>query len=195
MSDEDLKINTANLAEKLRNPKTYGSTPQILAISKKLKKMYRLISEKIANGDEIYQYEKLIYENYHNILSRFNSQTFKYFAILPHNYGRVRVILLAEYIVLNTHCAINKENIKAIVDKFNEYTPLSSDEISALPNALMYALVAKITEIASKSKMLKYYENLAKTGKFAKELAEIDDYLYFRSKFGKLENDRKRHSG
>ena len=25
MSDEDLKINTANLAEKLRNPKTYGS--------------------------------------------------------------------------------------------------------------------------------------------------------------------------
>ncbi len=191
MSDEDLKINTANLAEKLRNPKTYGSTPQILAISKKLKKMYRLISEKIANGDEIYQYEKLIYENYHNILSRFNSQTFKYFAILPHNYGRVRVILLAEYIVLNTHCAINKENIKAIVDKFNEYTPLSSDEISALPNALMYALVAKITEIASKSKMLKYYENLAKTGKFAKELAEIDDYLYFRSKFGKLENDRK----
>ena len=26
---------------------------------------------------------------------------------------------------------------------------------------------------------------------FAKELANVDDYLYFRSKFGKLENDKK----
>ena len=191
MSEDDLKLNTAKLAEKLRNPKSYGQSPQILSKSKKINNIYKLISDKIKRDEEIYLYEKLIYENYHNIMSRFNSQNFKYFAILPHNYGKVRIILLAEYIVNNTDCNINKQNIKAIVDKFNEYTPLSTDEVSALPQALLYALVCKIIDIAKKSKYLQYYEKTAKKFDFAKELANVDDYLYFRSKFGKLENDKK----
>lgn len=191
MSDEDLKLNTAKLAEKLRNPKSYGAAPQIMSKAKKIKVMYNLIAKKIKNDDEIYLYEKLIYENYHNIMSRFNNQNFKYFAILPHNYGKVRIILLAEYIINNTQCDINKQNIKAIIEKFNEYTPLSTDEISALPQALLYALVSKVAEMTKKSENLKYYENVAKKFDFAKELANTDDYLYFRSKFGKLENDKK----
>ncbi len=191
MNENDLKINTANLAEKLRSPKPYGASPQIISISKKIDKVYKLISKKIANDEEVYQYEKLIYENYHNIMSRFNNKNYKYFAILPHNYGKVRIILIAEYIISSTDCKINKENIKAIIDKFNEYTPLSSDEIVSLPFAILYALVCKIAEIGQKSKSLKNYENIAKFDKFDKDLAEVSDYLYFRSKFGKLNNDRK----
>lgn len=192
MSDDDLKANTAVLAEKLRNPKSYGAAPPVIAISKKIKETYRLICDKIKNDREIYLYEQLLYENYHNIMSHFNNQNFKYFAILPHNYGRVRVILLAEYIIANTNCSVNKENLKAIVEKFNEYTPLSSDEISALPHAMLYVLVHQIADICSKSKELNYYEKIAKTSKFAKELSEIDDYLYFLSKFGKLEENKQK---
>ena len=191
MSDEDLKLNTAKLAEKLRNPKSYGAAPQILSVRKQINNIYRLISNKIKNDNEIYLYEKLIYENYHNIMSRFNNQNFKYFAILPHNYGKVRIILLAEYIINNTQCDINKNNIKAIVDKFNEYTPLSTAEISALPQALLYALVCKTAHIAKKSKSLAYYEKVAKKYDFSKDLANVDDYLYFLSKFGKLNDNKK----
>ena len=36
MSEDDLKLNTAKLAEKLRNPKSYGQSPQILSKSKKI---------------------------------------------------------------------------------------------------------------------------------------------------------------
>ncbi len=191
MSDEDLKLNTAKLAEKLRNPKSYGAAPQILSVRKQINNIYRLISNKIKDDKEIYLYEKLIYENYHNIMSRFNNQNFKYFAILPHNYGKVRIILLAEYIINNTQCDINKNNIKAIVNKFNEYTPLSTAEISALPQALLYALVCKTAHIAKKSKSLAYYEKVAKKYDFSKDLANVDDYLYFLSKFGKLNDNKK----
>ena len=86
---------------------------------------------------------------------------------------------------------INKNNIKAIVDKFNEYTPLSTAEISALPQALLYALVCKTAHIAKKSKSLAYYEKVAKKYDFSKDLANVDDYLYFLSKFGKLNDNKK----
>lgn len=190
MNEDDLKTNAANLAEMLRDPKSYGQAPKTLKIIRTIKKEYGFISKKIANDEEIYMFEQLIYENYHNIMSEFNSQNFKSFALLPHKMGRVRIIVLAEYLVNNTMYSINKENIKTIIDKFNEYTPLESQEIASLPLALLYVLVSKISEISSKSKRLYYYQKTAKKCDFAKELAEVDEYLYFRSKFGKTQSDK-----
>lgn len=191
LSIGEKESNVIELAKALRNPKIDGSAPQITKYCKQIKRSYNSISNKVLHDEELYQFEQLIYENYHNIMFNFNSRNFKYFAILPHNYGKTRLILLADYIIKVSNGLIENNGLIAIINKFNQYTPLDNDEIFMLKWAIYYSLIVKIAKICKKTYNYQLIKKLAKENKFIKKLQNNDCYLYYRERFGKLKNDKK----
>lgn len=191
LSIEEQETNVIELAKALRNPKTYGSAPQVNKFKRIIKKSYHSIYYKISKDMEIYQFEKLIYENYHHILYGFKMDNFKGFAILPHKFGKTRLLLLADYIAKVNNFTLTKESLTAILNKFNQLTPLDNDEIFMLKQAIYYSLVVKISQICNKTYKYSLIESLAKEEKFYKNLKNNDCYLYYRDRYGKLDNDKK----
>lgn len=118
-------------------------------VEKRLALSYAIIGRRVAAGDKINEYERLIYENYYKITETLNfARKNGDFSEIPHVGGLPRVYSLCSVIVRYSGGTVLKETFSECVKTFNYDCPLNYAEITALPHVLGFALCEYIAAIA-----------------------------------------------
>ena len=118
-------------------------------VEKHLALSYAIIGRRVAAGDKINEYERLIYENYYKITETLNfARKNGDYSEIPHVGGLPRVYLLCSAIVRYSGGTVLKETFSECVKTFNYDCPLNYAEITALPHVLGFALCEYIAAIA-----------------------------------------------
>ena len=189
---EEIQSNVTNLAISLRMPNMNGTAPRARSVLSKLKKSYKLICNKVTNNEDLYEYERWLYENYYSAISSITSSKYNYFALLPSISGKARVLILADFIVSSNDHELTKEHLTEIINNFNLYTPLDKDEIFSLPDAIKFVCIQRISNICMKSKEYRNAKKAANIEKFNIKKQHLDSYMYWRSRLGYINNDKSK---
>lgn len=179
LNEQESKINIQQLALSLRSTKEVGGAPKTMLIRKNLSDNYFLICKKVKNNVELYELERWLYENYHTIISKFNANTFKDFALLPHNGQDARILHLTDFLLNTANYKLDINSIKESILNFNSTSPLRNDEVFALKRAFTYSIIKKIGELSQSITELYYMEKNAKNKEIKKKYLKYLSYLYF----------------
>lgn len=181
----------SRLAVSMRDPKIDGSMPKVRYLKRRMFRAYKVISIKVYKKEELYEYERWIYEHYYAVMTKFTTARYTNFALLPHVFGKARIMYLAEYILNKYRFAPTLNEISAEIGEFQQSTPLDNDEIFALQDALLYVLVENISKLAIDSIKFSRQKNKAYYKRYNYRYANYDCYNYWRSRLGFLESDSK----
>lgn len=178
-------ITIRELASNLRNPDIVGVSPKIRRTRAKLKRGYNCTLKKVKNGEELYEFERVLYENYFQVFDCVKRRDYKYFQALPHKFNKTRIEIIADYIVGNS-LPITAENIESAIRDFNSYTTLHIDEVSSLQQAIKLALIRIAGEISNEiSSFRKMKISAEKDEYLSASRARNACYLYWRKLLGK----------
>lgn len=178
-----------NLAVDLRAPEAVGVSPRYRKIKAKIKRCYNVAKRKVKQGEDLYEFERWVYENYYHVLNKTESKTYKNFAILPHKHGRARIEIIAEYIVKKTNCKLSDSEVKEVIGEINTHTPLHFDELSALKDALRLALLKEVSTVAASSARYRADKKRAAAHTYVVPKSTYSEcYLYWLKRMGKLNN-------
>lgn len=164
------------LSYSLRAPRPYGEGINVNPLSRNISDAYRFINSYRTRNEEIYAFEKWLYDNHYLIKRYLKNSVYKAFKTLPHVFGVPRIVMLARYIV-KSYGKLDEENIKKAVDGFSAVTPLTFGELQHFKSALCFALV---TEIAKLSEKCIHYRNMQRKAlhpKLKREYASTDSYI------------------
>ncbi len=192
LQTSEIESNVANLAISLRSPNMDGSAPRTRSLLANLKRSYRHICKKVANDEDLYEFEKWLYENYYKVITNISSTKYNYFALLPSVKGKARVLIVADFLLSSNDNQLTCEHISEVIDNFNLYTPLDKDEVFALTDAIAYTCIQRITNICTKSKSYSRSKRLASIENFNKKEQSSDAYMYWRSRNGYLADDHNK---
>jgi len=170
--------------------KQKGGALSISLISKYIKKSYKIIASKINAGEECFDFENRIYDNYLNLTNAINRvrETGGFYR-LPQVNGLPRIYRLCEVIVKGQEGQVNCTNFSSAVKRFNDIAPLTYDEICALPLMLDFCILEYVAIFASKS--LKINKNIqrayldSKRDKLNLSLINYNSYIYGYNEFSK----------
>lgn len=194
MPSEDLECNIKELAMSLRMPERAGNAPDINRIKSRIKRAQAIISKKIAIDNEVYAFEKWLYENYYYNISRLNNRVLTNFALLPHKNKQPRILIFADFVLRACKYKLSREFVCNCIEIFNKFTPLYFEELTALPDALAFCVLQKVGELCQKSSKFYRMERAARRKIISKRLAKNDSYLYFLKRNGrKVELEEKRY--
>lgn len=184
-------ITVRELASNLRNPDIVGVSPKIRNTRTKLRRGYSCTVKKVKNNEELYEFERILYENYFQVFDCVKRRDYKYFQTLPHKFNKTRIEIIADYIVGNT-LPISAENIENAIRDFNSYTTLHIDEISSLKQAIKLALIRSAGEISGEiSTFRKMKIRAEKDDYISTSRARNACYLYWRKLLGKTVSARE----
>lgn len=190
VNDKELEANAKKLALNMRIPEAVGGSPEISAVLRRLKRAYKCIVNKVKREEELYEFEKWLYENYFSIIGAFNVPAIRNFALLPHKYKKTRIVTISQFIVNTAYGRIDANTLDIVIKTFNTHTPLHNEEIFALQDALNYALIQKISKIAAKSIPFERARKAAIRAKsFSRRYKADISYLYWFVKSGKVIDD------
>lgn len=190
MSYEEMISNVRSFAQSMRKPARFGAGISIKQSRQRLEKAYLSISNRVKASKELYEFERLIYENYHLIRKLLENSNYKGYTTLPHKNMNPRIITIAHFIVKGCSRRLNRDKLIAFVKAFNKYTPLHYSETSILKNALLYTLVKDLSMIAEKSTHYDRMKRLAeRTNEINQDFYMSDSYLYYYTeKWGELKD-------
>lgn len=139
------------LAADSRHADERGDGLNFRAVEKRLAAAYAVIAKRVTAGENISEYERLIYENYYKITETLNfSRKNGDFSALPHVNGLPRVYALCSAVVRFSGGAVLRETFSECVRAFNYDCPLNYVEIEALPHVLGFALCEYIAAVAAR---------------------------------------------
>lgn len=186
ISPGEIENNAKNLAIAMRMPEAVGASPKTGYILKSLRSAYKIIMNKVENNEDLYEFEKWLYENYFVIANNFSQQSYRKFALLPHKDKRVRVLIVANFIVQATKGNVTREVIEQVNNIFNSHTPLHTEEIFSLKEAILFSLTDKIAVICKQVRHLNKMKLAAVRDKYINDKYSADDcYLYWFRRSGK----------
>lgn len=186
VSDDELTQRVKDLAIDLRTTKSVGDVPYARKYLAKLSRAYRVIGAKEKQGEEIYGFEKWLYENYHAVSIQAKSMNFKGFSVLPHKNGVARVLTFARFVTQACGGEVTRERIMRCVEIFHCYTPLQYREICALEVSFRFALLEQIALCADRCLEIAAMKKRARMDSVPVERYCVhDSYLYFMNYFGK----------
>ncbi|MEG2561468.1 MAG: hypothetical protein RSB10_02535, partial [Clostridia bacterium] len=186
LSESDLVKLAANFADEMRQTRNSGEAPQLKKRLNEIKKAYNIVVAKVRRKEEIFQFEKLLYENYCSIVLELSKIKYKNFVYLPHKNRKTRIILLAEKYFFNNDCKLEKESFADFVNSFNSVTPLKNSEIVALDMSVKFVILEEIATLARAITLIDRLKRRAEADPEpqTKYLA-YDVYLYYFRHFGK----------
>lgn len=188
----DLESNAKDLAIAMRMPDAVGSSPKIKPLLRVLHIAYNTIKHKVNCADELYNFEKWIYENYYSVIKLINVREYRAFALLPHKNKQTRIIAVAELIVNGSYGEVNQSILDTVINTFNSHTPLHIEEIKALKQAISFALIERLAYVASNVKRYEKMKKLALNKRNINEkFTDSDCYLYWLKMEGKQINHKE----
>lgn len=184
-------ITIRELASNLRNPDIVGISPKIRRTRAKLKRGYNCSLKKVKNGEELYEFERVLYENYFQVFDCVKRRDYKYFQALPHKFNKTRIEIIADYIISNS-LPISAESIEHAIRDFNSYTTLHIDEVSSLKQAIKLALIRSAAEISGEIATFRKMKIRAeKDDNLSVSRAQNACYLYWRKLLGKTVSSKE----
>ena len=175
---DDWYSNIRALAISLRLPDNFGVGVSHKMILRPIKRAYNIIIKKIKLDQELYEYEKWIYENYYLILKHIDKKSFQAYRKLPHVNNEPRILVLARFILQNSRNNLTNSRISDCIVEFNKHTEIFYEEIASLKLALLTALAESVNEISKK--VMHYYKmnRAARRKDFNPNIAYSDCYVY-----------------
>lgn len=178
-------VTIRELASSLRNPDIVGVSPKINRARARLKRGYSCTVKKVENNEDLYEFERILYENYFQVFDCIKRRDYKYFQALPHKFNKARIEIIADYIVSNS-LPVSAENIANAIRDFNSYTTLHIDEVSSLQQAIKLALLRSAADISGEISAFRKMKNRAeKDDQLSVSRARNACYLYWRKLLGK----------
>ncbi|MCL2862056.1 MAG: hypothetical protein FWE22_06570 [Firmicutes bacterium] len=185
------KLNTAiySLALKSKNITHRGKGLSLKLIRRTIKKAFRIIAQKVENDEEIFEFEKWLYDNFYKLEERYYSlkkELFKFY-FLPHSNDLPRVYEFVQLVVKGCEGGVCDTLIKKCVDEFCSETPLTFDEILAMRASFDYALLEFVSIFASKTikinSLVQKGKIDAKRGKIYLSNLSYNSYIYGLKKY------------
>ncbi|MCL2256254.1 MAG: hypothetical protein FWC11_05285, partial [Firmicutes bacterium] len=185
------KLNTAiySLAQKSKKTAPRGKGLSLKLIRRTLKKAFRIIAQKVESDEEIFEFEKWLYDNFYKFEERYYSlkrDLFKFY-FLPHSNDLPRVYEFAQLIVKACEGSICDSLVEKCVNEYCSETPFSFDEILAMRASFDYALLEFVSIFASKSikinSLLESGKKDAKKGKVYLTNFSFNSYVYGLKKY------------
>lgn len=161
-------------------PESHGKGIDIQPVKRCIVKAFKVIRRKVIRGEELYEFEKWLYDNNYIFKKILKEGATEGFFSLPHN-GRVpRIVIFSRAVVALSQGKIDRERLNAALNAFSGKKELTYNEIENLDAALQYAVLEKIADVGKKciyyNKMLK----IAVKGKnIIKKYANNNLYIYF----------------
>ena len=181
----DRATNIKQLALALKDVTRVGAAPDVSSSLRRIRRAYNVVTAKAKRGEELYECEKWLFENYRSFTAGIRRSNYKDFATLPHR-GEARVLHLATTLTAQTYCRTDEKAIFDAVTEFCRYTPLSFDEICALKGAFEVALLKKIAKVSERiSQMEKVRRRAEEDREPDIRLSKKEGYLYFFKAAGK----------
>lgn len=178
-------ITIRDLASNLRNPDIVGVSPKINRTRARLKRGYRCTLKKVENNEDLYEFERILYENYFQVFDCIKRRDYKYFQALPHKFNKARIEIIADHIVGNS-LPVSAESIENAIRDFNAYTTLHIDEVSSMQQAIKLALIRSAADISGEISEFRKMKNRAEKDEYlSASRARNACYLYWRKLFGK----------
>ena len=173
LTDEKLKLAVTDLARRSRLIHAKGKGLSLRLIKRYIDKAYKNISKRIAAGEECFEFENWIYDNYYKTAERMNAikREIHKFGFLPHCGDLPRVYEFAQLLVKSCDGLITGELLKICTDVYNAETPFDFSEIMALKPALEFALLEYIAIFSSKSVLI---DSLTRRGRTDAAKDKID---------------------
>lgn len=153
MTHVSLGHEVSSLANASKNIKPRGKGLSLRLIKKNIVKAYKVISKKANSNLECFDFEHWIYDNYYKLSELLYKQKKNFYAYfkLPHCNDVPRIYTLAESIVKHSEGCVLPENLKELIEIYNEETPLQYEEVINLRNIIEYVLLEYIAIFCSKS--------------------------------------------
>ncbi|NCA67299.1 MAG: hypothetical protein EOM87_04455, partial [Clostridia bacterium] len=164
------------LAYAMRAPKRGGEGVNVAKLRKDINCAYKNINRRRMREEEIYAFEKWLYDNHYLIKRYLHFSAYKALKSLPHIGGAPRIVTLARYIV-KEYGKIDEENIKKAVEIFSAITPLSFPELKCIKSAMCYALLLEIAKLSEKSLHYRLMQNKARGANLIREYVSTDSYI------------------
>ncbi|MBQ8882084.1 MAG: hypothetical protein IJY70_01670, partial [Clostridia bacterium] len=185
---------------KSKNVTYYGNTLPLVNTKKTLKKCYKILSKRVAGGEELNIYETSLYNDYYKISQYATavSENFGGLDKLPRVNGNLRIYELAQLTVRFHGGQISEEIVKTAFDRYNRVTTLTHAETTNFPLVVRFCLIEYLTAIALRVINQARYVRQAKTdatyGKFHPSLVFSPAYLTafyaYASENGKIRADK-----
>jgi len=153
VEEDRFLVKVGALAKNSREVKPRGAGLSLRVIKKQLRKAYRTIEQKAANGEECFGFEHWIFDNHYMLderLALLKKELYKFFS-LPHAGNAPRVYDFAEALVKSTDGYITHETLEKAVKTYCAESPFLHSEVLALKIALEYALLEYIAIFCAKS--------------------------------------------
>ena len=183
----DFERKMKELAKSLAMPEPAGKGFDVAPVKSQIKKGYKVISKKVREKQELFSFEKWLYENNAVFVETFDENDFD-FSCLPHN-GEPRVLIFARACVALTYGNVTKEYFKKAFDAFNEVRSFTFSECENMSAALKVALLEKIAASEEKSAYLKKMDKLSSSSeRIVKKYVKNNIFLHFVEK-----NNEKRY--
>lgn len=137
------------LAADSRNADERGNGLNFRKLEKTLAAAYRIIARKAASGEQINEYEHILYENYYKIVEALTcARKSGDLSLLPHLGGVPRVYSLCSAVVKFSGGTVLEDAFLGCVEAFNYDCPLTFAEVEALPSVLCFALCEYIAAVS-----------------------------------------------
>ena len=183
MSDKEYDEEVKKLCFEL--PTKEGGSTDINKIKKTIKRCHKLLAKK-ARSEDLYEFEKWIYENYY-LLTGFKAQL-----NLPSIKGVPRVLILARWVLKTCAYSYMEDRVKKAVEQINKSCPLTYKEICALSDAFSFAMIEKIATLCEKAECIFKLEKLANKKSSKIEKFTKSNFLnYFKNKSLHLESSEE----
>lgn len=142
-------------------------------IVKYIKRAYKIIDKKYKSGEEIFEFEKWLYDNYYKLNESIDTIKKQLSSLIsvPHIDGLPRIYMLMELIVKSSDGYVTPEILSKCVKIYNDVTPLLYSEITTISATLKFALLEFIAIYAAKC--VKINTNIARARR-DKKLERVD---------------------
>ncbi len=156
LTDAQLDFAVTDLARRSRQYSEKGKGLSLRLIKKYINRAYKNISKRISSGEECFEFENWIYDNYYVAAERMNAikREIHKFSFLPHCGDLPRVYEFAQLLVKSCDGFVTGELLSKYVGVYNAETPFTFVEIMALKPALEFALLEYAAIFSSKSLLI-----------------------------------------
>jgi len=153
LEPKKLYIAIGDLAQNAKVFRPRGAGLSVRLIQQQLGRAFRHIEKKAGAGEELYGFERWIYDNHYKLFERAAAVKHEVhkFMLLPHIGAVPRVYEFAEFLVKSQEGFITYEILRRAAESYNAAAPLQYAEITALRFAIEYALLEFVAIFCAKS--------------------------------------------
>jgi cyclic beta-1,2-glucan synthetase len=178
LSDEDFFSGIRAKARQLRTLSNAKGV-NIYALSRKINKAIKSISQKNNNNRPLFEYERWLYENYYLVRRFMADHNNRNFNRLPGSDQKIRILEFARYIVANSSEALTQDRIVSAIKMINNETSLLLSEVMSLKKAITYALIEQIYILSERIIHHNKMQRLANRRYFKAEYLSSDVYAHY----------------